>query len=92
MFRSGVTLMTTVVVPRDRNGVFQADLTAEDFVVLEDDRPRPVVSLVPVVGGRTGSQLALPTRLPGGVFLAPPPPPRPASEMGGDWSSSSSTI
>ena len=83
LFRSGVTLMTTVVVPRDRNGLFQADLTAEDFVVLEDDRPRPVVSLVPVVGGRTGSQLALPTRLPGGVFLPPPPPPRPAGEMGG---------
>ena len=83
MFRSGVTLMTTVVVPRDRSGVFLADLTAEDFLVFEDDGPRPVVSLVPVVGGRTGSQLAPPTRLPGGVILPPPPPPRPAGEMGG---------
>ncbi len=83
MFRSGVTLMTTVVVPRDRSGVFLADLTAEDFLVFEDDGPRPVVSLVPVVGGRTGSQLAPPTRLPGGVVLPPPPPPRPAGEMGG---------
>ena len=51
--------------------------------MFEDDRPRPVVSLVPVVGGRTGSQLAPPTRLPGGVVLPPPPPPRPAGETGG---------
>ena len=82
-FRTGVTLMTTVVVPRDRNGVFLADLTAEDFLVLEDDRQRPVVSLVPVVGGRTGSQLAPPTRLPGGVILPPPPSLRRAGETGG---------
>ena len=83
MFRTGITLMTTVVVPRDRSGLFLADLTAEDFLVFEDDRPRPVVSLVPVVGGRTGSQLAPPTRLAGGVVLPPPPPPRPAGETGG---------
>ncbi len=83
MFRTGVTLMTTVVVPRDRSGLFLADLTAEDFLVFEDDGPRPVVSLVPVVGGRTGSQLAPPTQLPGGVILPPPPPPRPAGETGG---------
>ena len=83
MFRSGITLMTTVVVPRDRNSVFLADLTAEDLLVFEDDRPRPVVSLVPVVGGRAGSQLAAPTQLPGGVVLPPPPPPRLVGDTGG---------
>ena len=54
MFRSGITLMTTVVVPRDRNAVFLADLTAEDLLVFEDDRPRPVVSLVPRRRGARG--------------------------------------
>jgi len=83
MFRSGITLMTMVVVPRDRNGVFVADLTAEDLLVFEDDRRRPVASLVPVVGGRAGSQLAGPTQLPGGVVLPPPPPLRLAGETGG---------
>ena len=83
MFRSGITLMTTVVVPRDRNGVFVADLTAEDLLVFEDDRRRPVSSLVPVVGGRAGRQLAGPTQLPGGVVLPPPPPLRLAGETGG---------
>ena len=92
MFRSGITLMTTVVVPRDRNGVFPADLTAEDFLVFENDRPRPVVSLVPVVGGRTGSQLAPATQLPGEWFSRPHPRPACLAKRGGGWLSSSSTI
>ena len=71
-FRSGVTLMTTIVIPRDRQGVFVADLTAQDFLVLEDDEPRQVVSLVRVLGGRAGSQLAPSRGLPGGVVLPPP--------------------
>ena len=82
-FRSGVTLMTTVVVPRDRSGVFLADLTADDFLVFGDDRPQQVVSLVRVLGGRAGGQLAPPRLLPGGVVLPPPPPPRVAGDAGG---------
>ena len=74
-FRSGVTLMTAVVVPRDRSGVFLDDLTAEDFLVFGDDRPQQVVSLVRVLGGRAGGQLAPPRLLPGGVVLPPPAPP-----------------
>ena len=75
-FQSGVTLMTTVVIPRDRSGVFLPDLTAQDFLVFEDDSPREVVSLVRVLAGRAGRQLAPPLRLPGGVVLPPPTPPR----------------
>ena len=82
-FRSGVTVMTTVVIPRARGGVFVADLTAEDFLVYGDDRPREVVSLVRVLGGRAGGQLAPPRRLPGGVVLPPPPPPFAAGDAGG---------
>lgn len=75
--------MTTVVVPRDRSGVFLADLTAEDFLVFGDDLPQQVVSLVRVLGGRAGGQLAPPRLLPGGVVLPPPPPPRAAGDAGG---------
>ena len=82
-FRSGITLMTTVVVPRDRNGTFLADLAAEDFLVFEDDQPRQVVSVVPVLAGRAGSQLARPLRLQGGIVLPPPPPPRAAGAEAG---------
>ena len=82
-FRSGVTLMTTVVIPRDRNGVFLADLTTDDFLVFEDDQPRQVVSLVRVLGGRAGGQLAPPLELPGGVVLPPPAPPFAAGDAGG---------
>ena len=83
LFRSGVTLMTTVVIPRDPNGAFLPDLTAEDFVVFEDARPRQVVSLVRVLGGRAGDQLAPARRLPTGLVLPPPVPPRAPGDAGG---------
>ncbi len=83
MFRSGITLMTTVVIPRDRNGAFLANLTAEDFLVFEDDRLRQVVSLVPVLAGRAGNQLAPPVQLRGGIVLPPPAAPRAAGSAGG---------
>ena len=83
MFRSGITLMTTVVIPRDRNGAFLANLTAEDFLVFEDDRLRQVVSVVPVLAGRAGRQLTPPVRLQGGIVLPPPASPRAAGSAGG---------
>ncbi len=83
LFRSGVTLMTTVVIPRGRNGAFLPDLAAEDFLVFEDDQPQQVVSLVRVLGGRASDQLAPPLRLPDGVVLPPPAPPRAAGDAGG---------
>lgn len=83
MFRSGITLMTAVVIPRDRNGIFLAGLTAEDFLVFEDDRPRQVVSVVPVLGGRAGNELAPVRRLQGGIVLPPPPPAHVAGSEAG---------
>src|SRR4030095_9103644 len=35
-FRAGVTLVTTDVIPRDESGRFVADLTKDDFTILED--------------------------------------------------------
>ena len=45
VFRSGVTVVTTVVTARDWNGAFLDDLSGGDFLVFEDGRPRPVASL-----------------------------------------------
>ena len=51
VFRSGITLVTTDVIPRDSDGVFIPDLTQNDFRVFEDDQPQEVASLVLVHGG-----------------------------------------
>jgi VWFA-related protein len=64
-FRAGVTLVTTDVIPRDSGGRFVADLTKDDFVVLEDEVPQVIASFSLVHGGRTFS------------LVAPPPPPVP---------------
>ena len=80
IFRSGVTLVTMVVVPRDRNGLFQADLTASDFVVVDEGEVREVASLVRVQGGRVSDQLAPGLRSQGGILL---PPPSPVGDMAG---------
>ena len=74
-FRSGVTLVTMIVVPRDGNGLFLDDLTARDFVVVDEGEVRDVVSLVRVQGGRVSEQLASGLRLQDGVLLPPPRPP-----------------
>lgn len=73
-FRSGVTLVTMVVVPRDRNGLFLADLTAREFVVVDEGEVREVASLVRVQSGRVSEQLAPALRSQGGILLPPPPP------------------
>ena len=64
IFRSGVTLITTDVIVRDRDGVFIPDLVPEDFIVYEDEVRQEVSSLVRVEGGRVYDVL---------VELAPPP-------------------
>ena len=74
-FRSGVTLVTLVVVPRDRNGLFLDDLTARDFVVVDEGEVREVASLVRVQAGRMSEQLAPGLRSQNGLLLPPPPPP-----------------
>ncbi|MBM3808041.1 MAG: VWA domain-containing protein [Acidimicrobiia bacterium] len=52
-FRAGVTLVTTDVIPRGDRGQFIADLTRDDFTVLEDGAPQKIESFVMVQGGRT---------------------------------------
>jgi len=51
-FRSGVTLVTTDVIARGERGQFVADLTRDNFTVLEDGQPQKIESFVMVQGGR----------------------------------------
>lgn len=69
VFRSGVTLVTTDVIVRDRDGVFMADLTERDFRVYEDDQEQEVASLVLVHGGRVFNQLLPPPPVQEGIIL-----------------------
>ncbi len=62
-FRMLIDLITTDVIVRDRNGQFVADLTKDDFEVLEDGVQQEIASLELVHGGRTFN------------LQAPPPPP-----------------
>ena len=71
VFRSGVTLVTTDVIPRDEHGIFLPDLAKEDFVVLEDGIPQEVASLVLVHGGRVFNQLLVPPPVQEGIILPP---------------------
>jgi VWFA-related protein len=80
-FRSGVTLVTTDVIPRDGSGRFISDLKKEEFVITEDGQPQTLESLVLVHGGRIFNQLepAPVQASPEGIVL---PPPRRAPDMG----------
>ena len=83
-FRAGVTLVTTDVIPRDGNGRFVADLTKDNFTVLEDGQPQTLVSFALVQGGRTYNLLApppAPAAVPDGIVL-PPSKPRPVPAEG----------
>jgi VWFA-related protein len=63
LFRMRVDLITTDVIVRDSNGQFVADLTKNDFQVLEDGVKQDISSVELVHGGRTFN------------LQAPPPPP-----------------
>jgi len=86
-FRAGVTLVSTDVIPRDGSGRFVADLTKDDFTVLEDGQPQEITSFQMVQGGRTYNLLAppappsAPATTPEGLVL-PPPKPRPRDTAG----------
>ena len=60
-FRAGVTLVSTDVIPRDRNGRFVADLTKDNFTVMEDGQPQSISSFFLVHGGRTFNLFESPT-------------------------------
>ena len=80
VFRSGVTLVTTDVIPRDGNGLFISDLTPDELVVYENDQPQEIASLVLVHGGRVYNQLLPPPQVQEGIIL---PPSRPVSDTAG---------
>jgi VWFA-related protein len=76
-FAVSVELVTTDVIPRDEAGRFVADLTRDDFEVLEDGVRQDIVSFVLVHGGRTFNLVRpTPPPAPEGIVLpsAPPPP------------------
>lgn len=70
-FRSGVTLVTTDVIARADRGQFVADLTRDNFTILEDGQPQRIESFVMVQGGRSYNLLTppSPTAAPEGLVL-----------------------
>lgn len=80
VFRAGVTLVTTDVIPRDSNGQFISDLSPDDLVVYENDERQEIASLVLVHGGRVYNQLMPPPPVQEGIIL---PPTRPVSDTAG---------
>ena len=69
IFQTGITLVTTDVIVRNKNGVFVPDLGAEDFLISEDGVPQEIASLVLVHGGRVYNQLAPPAPVQEGIIL-----------------------
>jgi VWFA-related protein len=83
--RSGVTLVTTDVIPRDAAGRFVADLTRDNFAVTEDGVPQAIVSFALVHGGRVFSAVeppAPPTQAQEGIVLPTKPAPRTDADAG----------
>jgi VWFA-related protein len=74
-------LVTTDVIPRDSRGQFVADLTKDDFEVLEDGVRQDIVAMQMIHGGRAFNQLAPPPPTPReGIIL---PQVRPTSDAAG---------
>ena len=81
-FRAGVTLVSTDVIVRNDKGQFVADLTKENFTVLEDGQPQKIESFSMIQGGRTFNLLApLAAPVPDGLVL-PATRPRTADTTG----------
>jgi hypothetical protein len=70
-FRAGVTLVSTDVIARDQDGRFVADLTRENFTVLEDGVAQTISSFTLIRGGRTYNLLQpnAPAAEPDGLVL-----------------------
>ena len=80
-FRMRIDLITTDVIVRDGNGQFVADLTKDDFEVLEDGVKQDVSSVDLIHGGRTYNLQALPPPEPQeGIIL---PPAKPTNDAAG---------
>jgi len=80
-FRVTVDLVTNDVIARDSRGQFVADLTKDDFDLLEDGVPQQIASLVLVHGGRVSNlSVPPPAAPPEGIIL---PPVRPSNDASG---------
>jgi VWFA-related protein len=80
-FRRFIDLVTTDVIVRDGSGQFVADLTKDEFIVLEDDVPQEIASVQLVHGGRTFNLQAPPAPPPQeGIIL---PQSRPTNDAAG---------
>lgn len=76
-FRAGVTLVTTDAIVRDNGGRFIADLTRDNFTVLEDGTPQQIASFMLVRGGRTFNLVLPPAEAaPAEGLVLPKPKPR----------------
>ena len=79
-FRTGVTLVTTDVIVRDRDGVFVPNLNRGDFRIFEDDVEQDIVSMVMVHGGRVYNHLQPAPAVQEGIIL---PSSRPVDNTAG---------
>lgn len=79
-FQTGVTLVTTDVIVRDRDGVFVPDLTQGDFRIFEDEVEQEIVTMVLVHGGRVYNHLQPAPAAPEGIIL---PSSRPVDNTAG---------
>ena len=81
VFRSGIDLVTTDAIPRDKAGQFVSDLKPSDFEVYEDGVKQDIVQLLLFHGGRQYSPLAAPVQVQReGIVL---PPSRPTNDAAG---------
>lgn len=81
VFRSGIDVVTTDVIVRDRRGQFVPDLNKEEFEVYEDGVQQKIVSFTLTHGGRSFNVAAPPPApVQEGIIL---PPSRPTSDAAG---------
>ena len=79
-FQSGVTLVTTDVIVRDRDGIFVPDLVQGDFRIFEDGVEQEIVTMVMVHGGRVYNHLQPAPVVQEGIIL---PSSRPVDNTAG---------
>ena len=79
-FQTGVTLVTTDVIVRDRDGVFVPDLLQQDFRIFEDEIEQNIVTMVMVHGGRVYNHLQPMPAVQEGIIL---PSSRPVDNTAG---------
>jgi VWFA-related protein len=81
IIRRSVDLVTTDVIVRDNQGQFVANLSKNDFDVLEDGVPQNLITFVLTHGGRVLNDIsAPPPPVQEGILL---PPPRPTNDASG---------